>query len=203
MSNARASSSHAAGALVRLAALVLAGAALLGCGVDRRSDAYRCDTAGASCSDGRECMDGWCVVPAGTGCPAVCTSCDGATCQVSCLTEDGCADTVVCPEGMNCEVSCGGAGSCAGGVDCDGAVSCQVLCSGASACAGLVACGAGACNVNCEGDESCAEGIDCSLSCACDTDCDGDNACPEVSCPDRGGTCTRNGECRSNGCDVC
>ncbi len=188
------------------AALMLA--SLGGCGVDRRSSAYRCDNQ-SDCSGERVCQQGWCVV-AGTpdaapppGCPEVCGVCVSGACVIECLDGQDCPDEIVCPPGMDCNVTCEGTQSCTGGVDCSQAGDCTVDCDGAGACSGGVICGAGQCNVECAGLGACSQGIDCSASCACDTDCDSTLGCGALSCPGDMGQCERNGDCNSAGCSTC
>lgn len=196
-----------------LAALALALLGLGACSVDRRSGEYRC-TDPAQCPSGM-CDQGWCVPAAGQsdaapagidaapqpGCPAVCSRCGLNTCVIECDGAGACPDLVTCPPGWDCEVECLGDQSCGEGVSCGQATSCEVTCEGTGACAAGVTCGAGPCEVDCRGLGSCLS-IDCEQSCACDTACE-DGAPCALSCPDRGGTCQRNGACSSAGCNNC
>jgi hypothetical protein len=189
---------------VRLALGVVALVAFVAasCSITARSDEFRCQVAG-DCSDGRACVDGWCVTDPGDGgagaidgssgdggladaggCPSACDRCQRGTCVISCEGSGACQAGVVCPVGMPCEVHCDGTSACQGGVDCSDATACSIECSDTGACGGLVACGAGRCEVECNGTASCASGIDCSASCRCDTACDGLGACAiEPTCP--------------------
>lgn len=211
--------------IIALASLLGLGWVLWGCGVERRSDSYRCGPDRA-CPDDRVCEQGWCVLPetdsapdampmeyadAGSPpdatpfeCPEACTRCEGTTCVISCGTATSCEDTVVCPPDLPCTVRCWGLESCEGGVDCSAASACSVICSHYGSCRDGVLCGSGPCEVRCSGFESCEAGIDCGDSCACDTDCSGTDACDEgVACPGRGAACEAAGECNSMGCSTC
>lgn len=199
--------------VLAIAALALS----LGCGIEPRSNDYRC--VEGACGDGRVCVDGWCVVdpdlidapPGGPDapidafvCPAVCTSCVNRVCVIDCDNDNSCGDPVMCPPGVDCEVNCNGDGSCRRGVFCGNATDCNVDCDGAGSCGDGVTCGAAACDVTCAGTGSCADGVQCGSSCACDTSC-AVNACTGgVSCPGPA-TCQQNGECTSNPgpCDSC
>jgi hypothetical protein len=190
------------------AALALALLGLGACSVDRRSGEYRC-TDPAQCPSGM-CDQGWCVPGAPMarpdaapqpGCPAVCSRCGLDTCFIECDGAGACPDLVTCPPGWDCEVECLGDQSCAEGVSCGQATSCEVTCEGTGACAAGVTCGLGLCEVDCRGLGACLS-IDCEQSCSCDTQCD-DGAPCALSCPDRGATCQRNGQCSSAGCTNC
>jgi hypothetical protein len=166
---------------------VLFAALAAGCGFSGRSEDYACQGQ-EDCSDGRECLSGWCVRSGGGG-----GGTDGAPS----------VDPVVCSGTGPCEITCDDNGACPGGVDCAGAESCKVLCSGDGSCAGLIRCGAGNCDVDCTGTGSCAGGVDCSSSCACDVRCS--SGCGALSCPFTG-QCRDRGECRSvptGNCDRC
>lgn len=191
------------------------------CGITARSDDFRC--AGTQdCSDGRSCVDGWCVAGQGDGgagdganagadgalddaaaCPDVCDSCLRATCMISCEDGGSCQELVVCPPGMECLVRCGQT-SCAAGVDCSAADACDIRCDETGACSGPITCGPGRCDVACSGPGTCSGGIDCSDSCRCDTDCDGIGSCAiEPSCPFA--SCVNGIECTDVGqaCHAC
>lgn len=178
---------------------------LAGCQIDARSDDYRCGGP-EDCTDGRMCIEGWCVLGAdpdagidGNGggdageCPAVCTECVNGTCIVRCEATLSCSSQIMCPPGMPCQVICSGDRSCTGGVSCGDATSCDITCSFLRACGGLITCGAGPCTVACTGDRSCngafdvggvVAGIDCTQSCACDVTCSGPMSCSEAElCP--------------------
>ncbi len=204
----------------------LAIALLAGCSFDGRSDQYACDQP-SDCTDGRVCLDGFCVFSAGSDaavadaspdqpdadltpdastCPPECSSCAGDLCIIECNTDDACATPVVCPAGMPCQVRCTGMASCAGGVDCTDSTACTVICTQADACAGPLECGLGVCDITCSGTSSCTGGIDCSTSCACDTRCTGSNSClPVPDCPGPPQCTESNDECSSQGgpCDQC
>ena len=209
-----------------LAALIVSGGAVAlaiaagpGCGIDSRSDAFRCDPR---CPDDRECVDGWCVIPGadidaradgsgggpdasidGRACPSACTSCAANTCTIVCDDPGGCGAPVVCPPGWSCTVECTGTNACAGGVRCAADDTCTVRCEGAGSCAGEVRCGAGRCDTQCDGASSCAQGVWCDASCRCDTQCSptacaGGNNCPGPAQCEQGGECTsQSGVCRS------
>ena len=201
-------------ALVVLLGLALASLAVVpACSVSHRSDAYACNGSGpSSCSGGRVCVDGYCVVPgtidgpgghadgprgtdAGTTCPGQCTSCNTSqkTCVIDCQ-QTGCNNnTVSCPQGYKCDIKCDVEGSCTHGVNCQNAKACQVECSGRNSCQG-VECGGGPCDVSCSGPSSCND-VACNQSCACDVLCTGNNSCNQniqctsIACQDGAG-CT-------------
>jgi len=210
--------------VVRLG-LLAALAAVASCGITARSDDLRCELA-ADCSDGRMCIDGWCVSGSGSndaaasgdgaigapdgepadapGCPSICDSCLRGGCQISCDGDGACGDLVVCPAGIPCEVHCAGVNACQSGVDCSAASACDIVCNQSGACAGPITCGPGRCDVECNGTASCASGVDCSGSCRCDTDCDGLGACAiEPSCPFA--ECVQGEDCSDTGptCHQC
>ena len=203
------------GAGVALAAITVA--ALMSCDFQRRSAGYACDSQD-DCSGGRVCSGGWCVEGDGgqsiadadpnapdTGpdalvtCPAGCSRCDLDTCVVECLTNDSCAEPVVCPPGIPCRVECTGKNTCNGGIDCGDSTDCLVNCIGNDSCQGLITCGTLPCRVNCLETATCAMGIDCDESCKCDTVCSGDGACAvPPTCPSAQCTDSGTGECDSS-----
>ncbi len=215
-----------------VAALVAAvGLWLHACGIESRSGDYQCQGP-ADCSDGRRCVDGWCVVggPPDAGaadasppavvadaappdpdaaadaapiCPAACSRCEDGVCFIDCLDDLSCIERVTCPAGLACAVECRGLRSCQSGVSCGAAAACEVSCSGRQSCFGGVACGQAACAVECGARDSCALGIDCEDSCACETDCSGPSSCDvEPECPTG---CSDGFDCFSDerDCDVC
>lgn len=199
--------------LVALAfAIALGSLALVpACSVSHRSDAYACSGTGpSSCSGGRVCVDGFCVVPGtidgpgghpdgprgidgGNNCPGQCTSCSVTqkTCVIDCQ-QGGCNNSVSCPQGYKCDIRCDVEGSCTHGVSCQNAAGCQVECSGRNSCQG-VSCGAGPCDVSCSGPSSCQD-VACNQSCACDVVCTGNQSCTgNIQCTfgcDSGAGCT-------------
>ena len=123
-------------------------------------------------------------------CPAVCSSCSGATCKLPCAS--GC----VCPPGWSCDIDCW-AKICVGAVDCSAAADCSLKCASTS-CTGLVTCGSGRCDVTCASG-SCLGGVDCAKSCACTVSCASGACGPGVTCPP---AC--NNKCSSSdACDNC
>lgn len=172
--------------LIALIALIAA-AALAACTIDRRSDAYVCNTT-PDCSGGRICVDQLCVVPPDGGpggdsglpatCPAACTRCDQGTCFVDCVTKD--CDNFTCPAGWKCNIACGQR-RC-NDLDC-GNSECDITCIGSNACED-VRCGPKRCNIVCDDRNSC-ENVDCSTSCACQLTCNSVFGClgSDLSCP--------------------
>ena len=159
------------------------------CSIDHPSDAFACTTP-SQCSDGRSCVDGFCVVSTGSACPSQCTTCD--TAAKTCGITGGNGNTITCPSGFHCDITCAG-GNCRT-VDCSTAASCTILCSGEGSCE-IVTCGAGPCDVTCSGKSSCKNGVNCQSSCACDVLCTGQQSCDSGSrCPmqacDSGPGCT-------------
>ncbi|MCA9680101.1 MAG: hypothetical protein H6708_18565 [Kofleriaceae bacterium] len=204
--------------LVLAAALALAAVA---CTVTPRSDDFRC-AGPADCTDGRQCVSGWCVatsaidggidsavggdaMPDALDCPAACTRCVDGTCEIECSGDGACATGVACPDGVPCHVVCSGSSSCAGAVDCAAATSCDIDCNGVDACGGDVTCGPGTCDIDCPAAGACAGALDCSDACECDTHCGGAGACGStVSCPGPS-SCRSGGQCTSapNQCQRC
>lgn len=145
-------------------------AALAGCGIDPRSDDLRCGPGMGACPQGRDCVEGWCVVDPGEvdaggdgpmidgpECPATCSRCTGNTCIIECNDPGECDARVICPEDMDCDVRCELEGSCTSGVLCGGAGRCTISCGGANSCAGDLTCTAAcACTTTCSGAGSCA-----------------------------------------------
>ena len=183
----------------------------LHCSIDKRSDAFACNTT-ADCNTGRQCIGGFCVVEgsgnpvdaphgpgidaprptdAGSGsntCPAACTSCGsdnkgGKTCTIDCTVQDCSNGTITCPAGYECTITCSNQNDCRT-IDCVNSASCDVMCIGAQTC-NRVTCGSGECNIQCIGQSSCKTNIDCGNSCACDVACDQvDQTCGgNVTCP--------------------
>lgn len=194
------------------------------CGFDERSGEFACDGDGR-CPDGRECVDGWCVIPGGGDgtttdaaapgpdavpqpdaqfCPPACTECSGDVCLIRCPGNNACAATVTCPDGMECQVQCSGIDSCGGGVECGGATSCSVSCAKRQACGGAIMCGTGRCDVSCSAADTCAGGIECNDACACTTSCTGADSCALApDCPGDGAICESGGECTDDGDATC
>jgi hypothetical protein len=195
------------------------------CSINHRSDGFAC-TKPSDCSDGRECINGDCVVPNGqidammmidskippdgNECPVGCTSCNltSMTCNIDCAAGADCSAQVVCPAGWNCNIKCSVNDECRNGIDCTQANSCNLTCSGRGTCAGVM-CGTGKCTASCTGANAC-RGVDCSQSCACDVTCANNNsACfdPGVICPAGGfpGACDTGLGCTSQqiGCNRC
>jgi hypothetical protein len=164
-------------AVPRLVAVALA-AALAGCGIDPRTDDLRCGPGSGSCPQGRDCVDGWCVVDPdevdaggdGNQCPGVCTRCDNGTCIIECDQPGACGDRVECPSTMPCDVRCSGSGSCDRGVQCD-EPRCTITCSGTGSCDGNLDCrNACACVTTCGGAGSCSSTTTCPGPNACEVD---------------------------------
>lgn len=177
------------------------------CFVHRASDDFACTTTD-DCRSGRVCDQGFCVIAATAGCPAVCSSCDAEdlTCRIDCTANKPCGD-VMCPIGWDCTVHCNNPMAC-GAIDCTIARACTVDCIGASAC-GALRCGAGPCDVRCAGNGACPS-VDCAASCSCDVSCNSQATdCPQMSCPRGIGPCTQDGSdggaCDSSepGCGLC
>ena len=143
---------------------------LAGCGIDKRTSAFQCETDG-DCDSDRRCEEGFCTVGprdladaargAGDGpvgidaapadaftCPAACTGgcLEDSTCVIDCSADGSCGDPIVCPASVPCQVSCTGADSCAAGVSCADSCSCEVLCGGAGSCATAATCPAAPAN---------------------------------------------------------
>jgi hypothetical protein len=194
------------------------------CSINHRSDQFAC-TKPSDCSDGRECINGECVVPGGVidaamtidvkvvdanQCPDGCTSCDlgHMVCTIDCATGGNCDRPVTCPAGWNCVIKCTVNDECRSGIDCSAAKSCSLTCSGSRSCES-VTCGMGKCSATCTGMGSCRD-VDCTQSCACDVTCSNNiGAClnPGPMCPagtfpgacDNGLGCTSQGI----GCSSC
>ena len=179
-----------------------------GCSVDRRSEGLACTTS-ATCSDGRVCQQGYCVVGMATqdGSPSpdalVCPSiCQGNDCNLATRTCNitGSGGAVTCPAGWNCGITCPSDGACAS-VDCTDAASCTVTCSAIGACGsvqtgsgsatvtcsattacGNIVSGTGALDLTCTGTVACGA-VQCTSSCQCDVSCSSSAACGMNSCP--------------------
>jgi len=165
------------------------------CAINHKSGDYAC-TITADCNDGRQCVDGFCIVPGsidaavfrdahvggdGNGCPAGCTSCNVTThsCTIDCSQNSGgCNNKVTCPAGWACNVQCNVDNSCRNGVSCTGTTSCDITCSAKSSCQNIQ-CGTGKCNVTCSGVQSC-QAVACGNSCACDVTCLGSQSCADT-----------------------
>jgi len=212
-----------------LAVLVLAVATASSCSIKHPSEQFECDTQ-ADCDalgDGRECVDGLCVVlgggsgtkkdagtdprpdaplpPDAATCPSQCTACDlqRKECLIDCAANPaGCNGQVVCPPGFACNIKCSTPNACRNGVSCLDATACNIECSGFGSCRN-VACGPGRCRTSCSGTDSC-RGIACGQSCACDVLCPDPARCENVVCTAL--TCgTFSGGCTSmrTGCNTC
>jgi hypothetical protein len=184
-------------------AIMLGLGAASSCAIDHASDALAC-TKTSQCTDGRNCVGGFCVVGNGSGsgsgsCPGQCSTCDtvAKTCSIDGNNVDG--DRVTCPTGFHCTITCTG-GTCKT-VDCSNAASCSITCSGQQSCES-VNCGVHQCAVTCSGQESCAS-VTCQSSCGCDVQCTGQASCGTgAQCPlgcDTGLGCTA----QTVGCNVC
>jgi hypothetical protein len=184
---------------VALAALALA---LAACSISHRSQDYAC-TKQADCVQGRQCIEGFCVVPGGGGpidaappgndakkpppdapppqCPPGCSSCDVAhhTCKIDC-TQTSCLDKITCPSGYACTIECNASGACRHTIDCMEGKSCDITCSTYGSCRD-VQCGDGQCNVTCSGPSTC-NNVSCNNSCACDVSCSGPGSCNQLQC---------------------
>lgn len=213
--------------LVWLGALGLAFITSSSCSIDHRSGDYQC-TAQADCSDGRECVGGYCIVPGGaidaprgdgphvdaridapppidaSECPPQCTTCNPGSheCKIDCAQTNCVNTTLVCPTGWNCDIDCSTPNSCRNGVNCTNAASCDITCSGQGACRQIVS-GAGPLTMECTGQGSC-RGINCDASCACDVACTDAADCSILTCSSPicgvfGGGCTS----ERTGCDSC
>ena len=208
-----------------LCALGLAFATASSCSIDHKSGDFECTTQ-ADCTGGRQCMDGYCVVPGGvidapkTGdgprpdaprpdapmsmCPAQCSSCDENTkeCVIDCAVTNCVNTTIVCPTGWNCDIECSTPNSCRNGVNCSNAKSCDISCTGQGSCRQLVS-GIGPMKVKCEAQGSC-RGVNCDASCACDVTCSDPAECSFLTCSTPscgvlGGGCTS----QRQGCETC
>lgn len=182
----------------------LAGLALLcaACSISHRSQDYAC-TKTSDCAQGRTCVDGFCVIPGGSGapsdaptatdakkpdapgemCPPGCTSCDVAhhQCTIDCSKPGStCGSKVVCPSGYACTIACDTQGACRDTIDCQSAASCNITCATFDSCHD-VQCGDGRCQVSCIGSRSCAN-VSCNNACACDVSCTGSNTCFSLQC---------------------
>ena len=202
------------------------GTGLTGCGIDKRSSAFQCETDG-DCDSDRRCEDGYCTVgprdladaagvtgdgPVGPVidgtpadaflCPAACTGgCLGdSTCVIDCSGDGSCGDPIVCPANVPCQVSCTGIGSCLTTIDCSASSDCDISCAGEGACSGTVSCPLGAeCDVACAGTTSCAAGVSCADSCSCEVLCAGAGSCAAAAiCPAAPANKCRTG----NGCNA-
>lgn len=156
-----------------------------GCAINHRSGDYACGSQ-SDCNSGRECINGFCIVPgsidaSADGCPSRCSSCNLAThtCSIDCAVTS-CAAKVACPVGWACAVKCNVDGACSNGVSCAGTTSCSVDCSAKNTCSD-VACSTGKCAVNCAGERSC-RAVKCNSSCACDVKCSGARSCDALQC---------------------
>lgn len=187
-----------------LVTLGLACCTLAACSVSHRSQNYACTTQ-ADCVQGRECLDGFCVVPGAADggafdaappggdakqpppdapppqCPPGCTSCDVGhhTCTIDC-TQTSCGGNIVCPTGYACTIECNASGACRKTIDCQQGTSCDITCSTYGSCRD-VQCGDGKCNVTCSGPNSC-NNVSCNNSCACDVTCNGPGSCNQLQC---------------------
>ena len=211
--------------LAWLAAVALALISASSCSINHKSGDYEC-TRQADCDSGRQCLNGYCIVPGGAidapkpidapktdaavdapmnQCPPQCTSCNPGTmtCNIDC-GQTNCTGNaaIVCPSGWNCAINCSTQNACQSGINCSDAKSCAITCSGQSSCRGI-ACGTGDCDVKCQAQGSC-RGVDCSNSCACDVGCSINSACELLTCSSLqcdpiGRGCTS----MSLGCDTC
>jgi hypothetical protein len=195
------------------------------CSINHRSDQFACSKP-SDCSDGRQCINGECVVPGGeidammttdgkpppdaNLCPDACTSCDvhSMSCTIDCAAGADCGHPITCPAGWNCNIKCTVNDECRSGINCVEAKSCTLTCSGSRACEN-VTCGSGKCTASCTGLGSCRD-VDCTNSCACDVTCTNNNgSCinPGVFCPAGviPGSCDNGLGCTSSapGCSSC
>lgn len=196
------------------AAVVVALAAWVsGCGIDKRTAAFRCDSD-IDCESDRRCEEGYCTLgprdladatpgaadapvspvidatpPDAFLCPTACTGgcLDDFTCLIDCSADASCGEPVVCPANLPC----------------------QVTCTGLDACAGIVTCAPGVeCDVQCGGENSCAAGVSCADACSCEVLCTGAGSCATAStCPPAPANKCRTGNgCNTTGhprCDEC
>jgi hypothetical protein len=174
--------------VVRLAVIAIAFAlgvaAAPSCSVDRRSGTLACSPT-MSCTNGRTCVQGYCVLDPGDAhpldtspaCPSQCASCDSLTMTCN-ITGGGAA--VTCPPSWHCTIDCSATSSCPT-VTCSGARSCTIDCAGSASCTNI-ACGSARCDVTCGGAGAC-NGVDCRSSCQCDVTCGGAGACGALQCP--------------------
>lgn len=199
--------------LVALWLTALGLALATGCSVNHRSGDFACGPD-QRCSDGRTCVDGFCVLAADSGvdarphppdaavCPSPCTSCSVTqkTCTIDCALNGGCKQAIACPAGFSCNVLCTTDGACSSGVSCASSTSCTVTCSGRQSCQS-VSCGLGPCNITCSGFGSCSGAVLCGSSCACDVTCRL-NTCQNLTCKQG---CTSTSGCSSAppGCNTC
>lgn len=193
--------------------LIVLAPVLAGCGIDKRTSAFQCETDG-DCDSDRRCEEGFCTVgprdladaarAAGDGsltpvidaptpdaflCPVTCTGgcLEDSTCAIDCSVDGSCSDPIVCPANVPCQVSCTGMGSCAGSVSCAAGAECDVDCSGA---------------------DSCGAGVSCADACSCEVLCGGAGSCATpATCPAAPANKCRTGNgCNATGhprCDEC
>jgi hypothetical protein len=200
--------------------------ALAGCGIDKRTSAFQCETD-TDCESDRRCEEGYCTVgprdladaargsadaPVSPGidatppdafiCPADCTGgcLEDFTCVIDCSADGSCGAPIVCPANIPCQVSCTGIGSCVTTIDCTLASDCDINCAADGACSGSVSCAVGAeCDVGCAGANSCGAGVSCADACSCEVLCGGAGSCATPSiCPSAPANKCRTG----NGCNA-
>lgn len=181
--------------MVHRAALALGACALLTsastCSFETRSDEYACTLEGG-CSDGRVCIDGWCVnpnahydsgledgttpdsAPAVDGAPTVDAPANPDASQpdagIDCPNGD-CGpleDPTVCPDDCStCDVCTAG--------------TCEDTCGGAgNSCSFTCPAGTCTCGFDCQSADSCE--ARCEEGTSCDIDCTGANDCHKVRC---------------------
>ena len=195
-----------------VASIAATAVAVAGCSVSHRSGDFTCERQ-TDCSNGRSCVDGFCVLPEDAGldgarvdaavCPSVCTSCalDQKLCTIDCALNGGCKQLVTCPLGFACNVLCSEDNACSSGLNCTGGTSCKVTCSGTQSCRNL-SCGLGPCNVSCTGNASCGE-IACGNSCSCDVSCSASALCRNLTCKQGCAASSRSCTSLPLGCNTC
>lgn len=216
--------------MVWLCALGLAFVTASSCSIDHKSNDFQC-TQQADCASGRECIDGYCVVPGGVIldaprppgdtstqpdapqppidapqnlCPPQCSSCNPSSmeCTIDCEVTNCVNTTLVCPTGWNCDIDCNVNNSCRNGINCGNAASCDITCSGAGSCRQIVS-GPGPMELECTGQGSCRN-VNCDASCACDIDCGDGAECSQLTCSSfTCGTLPRGCTSQRQGCETC
>ena len=210
----------------RTLTLLALAAAMAGCGINKRTSEFTCESD-ADCDADRRCEEGYCTVgvrgifdaapgtpdapvipvidaspPDAFICPGACTGgCDvDFTCLIDCSADASCAEPIVCPANLPCQVTCTGAGSCLTTIDCSMAAGCDITCGADGACSGEVSCAADqACAVNCANADTCAAGVSCADACSCEVLCAGAGSCAMASeCPPAPANKCRTG----NGCNT-
>jgi hypothetical protein len=179
--------------------------ALTACSISHRSQDFACTTS-ADCTDGRTCIDGFCVTGSGPGVDAPAGSGGhndaGIDAPKPLDAHVPPADAAVCPTicsscdfgSMTCDIDCavptGGDSRCGSGtsgtggnqatVQCPPGFNCTIECTTPGSCRSVSCIGGLSCQVQCASAQSCKT-VACGKG-ACDVECTGQSSCKNVAC---------------------